>query len=110
MSKKTMQKYNANLKAKVVLTALKEEKTFAQIGSDFGINPLNIKSWKKQFLENIEVVFDRELQVKKIKSELEFERNKSDDLYRQIGELTAKLNWAKKKSAEAGIQYEEIYG
>jgi transposase-like protein len=110
MSKKQVKKYPASLKAKVALVAVREEKTLAQIGSDFGINPFNVKFWKKQFLENIEVVFDKELQVKAIKTELESERRKIDELHRQIGELTAKLSWAKKKSAEAGLQYEEILG
>lgn len=106
MSKKKVKKYSAAIKAKVVLAAIKEEKTIAQIGSDFEINPFNVKAWKKQFLENMEVVFDRELQVKAYKDALENEQNKTDELHRQIGELTAQLNWAKKKSRSVGIQYE----
>lgn len=110
MSKKTVKKYSAGIKAKVVLATLREDKTIAQIGSEYGINPFNVKFWKRQFLDNIEVVFDKDLQVKAIKTELETERRKIDELHRQIGELSSKLSWAKKKSAEAGIQYAEILG
>jgi len=103
--KKKVKKYSASVKAKVVLAALKENKTIAEIGSEYNIHPCNIKGWKRQFLENAEVVFDRELQVKSYKEELREEREKTDELYRQIGELSTKLNWAKKKSEELGLVY-----
>jgi transposase-like protein len=110
MSTKKVKKYASSLKAKVVLEAIKEEKTIAQIGSEFSINPFNVKAWKKQFFDNIEVVFDRELQVKEYKEALAASQGKTDELYRQIGELTAQLNWAKKKSKQVGLQVEAWNG
>lgn len=66
MSVKNVKKYSNSTKGKVVLAAIKEEKTMAEIGSEFEIHPCNIKAWKKQFLDNIEVVFDREHSCQKL--------------------------------------------
>ena len=46
MSKKQTKRFPNALKAKVALAAIKEEKTLAQIGSEFEINPFNVKAWK----------------------------------------------------------------
>jgi len=102
-TKKQVKKYSAKEKSKIVLETLKEGKTIAQIGSDYNVHPRNIQYWRKQFLENVEVVFDREQIVKKYKEALRDEASKTDELHRQIGELTAQLNWAKKKSREAEL-------
>lgn len=102
-TKKQVKKYSAKEKAKIVLETLREDKTIAQIGSENNVHPRNIQNWRKQFLENIEVVFDREQIVKQYKEALIAEAFRTDELHRQIGELTAQLNWAKKKSREAEI-------
>lgn len=94
--KKQVKKYSAKEKSKIVLETLKEDKTIAEIDSENNIHPRNIQNWRKQFLENIEVVFDREQIVKQYKETLIAEASKTDELHRQIGELTAQLNWAKK--------------
>jgi len=94
--KRRVKKYTATVKAKVILATLKENKTIAEIGSEYNIHPCNVKNWKCQFLDNIEVVFDREVQVKIYKDALREEHHKTDDLYRQIGKLTTQLSWAKK--------------
>jgi uncharacterized coiled-coil DUF342 family protein len=45
------------------------------------------------------------MQVKAYKEELASTQDKMDELYRQIGELTTQLSWAKKKSKELGLVY-----
>ncbi len=102
-TKKQVKKYSAKEKSKIVLETLKEDKTIAQIGSENNVHPKNIQNWRKQFLENVEIVFDREQLVKQYKEALIAEASKTDELHRQIGELTAQLNWAKKKSREAEL-------
>jgi transposase len=51
--KRKVQKYPASIKAKVVLASLKEDRTIAEIGSEYNIHPCNIKGWKRQLLGNI---------------------------------------------------------
>ena len=48
MSRK-MTKYSTQLKTKLVLEVLKEEKTLNEIASKNNINPKNIQNWKKIF-------------------------------------------------------------
>ena len=103
-TKKGIKKYSAKEKSKIILEVLKDNKTIAQIGSDNNIHPRNIQYWRKQFLENIEVVFDREYIIKEYKEALRNKASETDELHRQIGELTAQLNWAKKKSKEAELR------
>jgi transposase len=100
-----VKRFSNEFKGKVALAAVREEKTLAQLGSEYEVNPFNVKAWKKQLLDNIEVVFDRENQVRDYKLQLVEERSKTDELHRQIGELSTRLNWAKKKSIEAGVPW-----
>jgi len=43
-------KYDATLKAKVALEAVKGEKTIAEISSEYGVHSTQIAHWKKQLL------------------------------------------------------------
>ena len=65
----------------------------------------NIQNWRKQFLENVECVFDKEQLLREYKSELRSKNEQADELYRQIGKLTAQVDWAKKKVGELGLEY-----
>ena len=104
--KKKVKKYSASLKAKVVLSALREDKTIAQIGSEYQIHPANIKLWKRDFLRNVEIVFDRNQALKDYKKALEDSEKTKAQLYETIGELSSQLKWVKKKSREAGVESE----
>jgi len=48
-----MTKYSTQLKTKLVLKILKEEKTLNEIASENNINQKNLQNWKKIFLENV---------------------------------------------------------
>jgi len=85
--------HDAAFKAKVALEALKEEKTLAQISSEFGVHVNQIRQWRRQLLSMIPELFsDRRKKVEKDRDELEAE------LYQQIGQLKVELDWLKKKS------------
>ena len=51
--------YSANFKAKLVLEALEGEKTINEIASKYEVLPISLKNWKKQFLENMSLTFDK---------------------------------------------------
>ena len=68
MSRK-MARYSTELKTKVVLEVLKEEKTLNEIASAYSINPANLKNWKKIFLENASVAMEPAKAVKEYKEE-----------------------------------------
>lgn len=84
-------KHDASFKAKVVLEAVKGEKTLAQLSSEFSVHPNQISKWRQHFLECVPELFsDRPKKVDKNRGELESE------LYRQIGQLKVELKWLKK--------------
>lgn len=59
--------YSADFKAKVVLAA---ELTLNEIASKYELLPANIKNWKKMFLENMSLAFDKSTVVKEYKTEI----------------------------------------
>jgi len=86
-------KYDAALKAKIALEAVKGDKTIREISSEYGVHPNQIMKWKKQLLEELPSIFsDKKVNTEKERGDLEAE------LYRQIGQLKVELEWLKKKS------------
>jgi transposase-like protein len=90
---KKRKRHSVAFKIKVVLTALKGEKTIAQIASQYEIHPAQIVTWKKQILERLPEVFERK--TKKSKYE---EGKEKEELYKKIGQLQVEVDWLKKKS------------
>ena len=49
--------YDSQFKATVALEAVKNQKTIAQIASDYGVHPNQVGKWKKQLLQELPKVF-----------------------------------------------------
>ena len=56
---KKRNQYTKQKKAEIVLELLKEEKTIAQISSEYGIHPTQLNQWKKTALEGLPELFER---------------------------------------------------
>jgi transposase len=85
--------HDAAFKARVALEALKEEKTMAQLSSEFGVHVNQIRQWRQKLLDELPSLFsDRRKRKDKEGEEL------LSELYRQIGQLKVELEWLKKKS------------
>jgi putative transposase len=93
MSRK-MVRYSTELKTKVVLEVLKEEKTLNEIASAYSINPANLKNWKKIFLENASVAMEPAKAVKEYKEENAKLQAKLDEYAKTVGRLTVEKEWA----------------
>jgi transposase-like protein len=88
--------YTATFKAQVVLEVLKEEKTLAQIASEHGVHPTQLRDWKAQALSGLaDSLADQRQAARATAAAHERER---DELYSEIGRLTTQLAWLKKKS------------
>ncbi len=80
--------YNADFKAKLVLELLKEEKSLNEIASSHEVLPKSLLEWKKQFLENISLAFDKSTVVKEYKDAIEILQKSNDELAKKVGNLT----------------------
>jgi transposase-like protein len=103
MSQKKMKKYASKLKAKIVIEALKNDRTIAEIASEYNTHPKNIQNWRKHFLEHVECVFNQDNLLNEYKEKIRTKDDEVEQLYRTVGKLTAQLDWAKKKSEELGF-------
>jgi putative transposase len=88
--------FTVNQKAQIVLEMLREDKSVAQIASENNIHPNQLHRWKKQALENFPQLFEEDRKSEKAR-EAEHERQ-LDQLYAEIGRLSAQVSWLKKKS------------
>ena len=105
--------YSTELKTKLVLELLKEEKTLVEIAKENGITPNNLKNWKKLFLENAEMAMEPSKIVKEYKDETKKLQEKVDEYAKTVGQLTVENNWMRGKlrssdlsSKKAMIDYE----
>jgi putative transposase len=96
MSKKR-KVYSAEFKSKLVLEVLEAEQTLNEIASKYEILPNNLKNWKKQFLENMSLAFDKSAVVKEYKEEIAQLQKSSDALAKKVGTLTIERDWLEGK-------------
>ena len=96
MSKKR-KTYSADFKAKVVLELLESDKTISELSSHYELLPKNILNWKKQFLENMSLAFDKSAVVKEYKDEIVELREESDKLAKTLGKVVVERDWAVEK-------------
>ena len=87
--------FSAEFMMKVALAALKEEKTIAELSSQYEVHRTQITKWRKRALEGLVEIF-------KGKGSKSCKDNGKlvDELYRQIGQLRVENEWLKKKSAQ----------
>ena len=109
MSRK-MTKYSTQLKTRLVLEILKEEKTLNEIASANNINPKNLQNWKKLFLENAEVAMEPAKAVKEYKDEVAKLKVEVGEYAKKVGQLTLEKDWAvgKLKSLDSSYKKELI--
>ena len=89
--------YPADFKAKLVLEVLEGNQTVNEIASKYEILPKNLQNWKKQFLENMSLAFDKSAVVKEYKNEIEILKNSNDNLAKKVGNLTVEKDFLVEK-------------
>ena len=85
-------KNSAEFKAKVVLEALREDKTTAEIASKYQVHPTQVRKWKRMVLDSLPLLFKENNQQKEKDRLIE-------ELYREIGKLKVELDWILKKTS-----------
>jgi transposase len=89
----TRRKFTSKFKTQVVLEALKERMSMAELAQKFKLNPVQISAWKKEFLENAESVFSKKGKKAVEKSEAEMEKER---LLQKIGQQKIDIDFLKK--------------
>jgi transposase len=86
-------KYPPSFKAKVALEAIREEKTSAQLASQYEVHPSQIRKWKRIAMNGMIELFTDNRQKRDKEKNLLIE-----ELYKEIGQSKVELDWLKKKS------------
>lgn len=83
-------KYTSKFKTKVVLEALKEKSTLAELAQRYEVHPQQISNWRREFLANADQVFDKGKKSKKSEAE-----EKEDQLLKVIGQQKVEIDFLK---------------
>ena len=87
--KRIRRTHGSSFKAQVALAALKEDRTIAELASEYKIHPNQISKWKKYFQENVESLFT------------DHSRDETEEtiskLYEEIGRLKVEVDYLKKR-------------
>lgn len=89
--------YSADFKAKLVLELLEGEKTLNEIASHYDILPRSLKQWKKQFLENASLAFDKSAVVKEYREEIDQLKKEKDKTSKKLGEVIVERDFVVEK-------------
>ena len=84
---------DAATKARIVVEAIRGDKTIAEISSQYEVNRKQISRWRNLLKEQLPNIFNN------TESRVERDTKKLvNELYRQIGELKVENEWLKKKT------------
>lgn len=86
----TRRKFTTKFKTKVVLEALKEQSSLADLSQKHDLHPQQISTWKREFLQGAETVFEGGTKNKKTEAEQE-----KDELLKTIGQLKVENDFLK---------------
>lgn len=95
MAENMRKSHDATFKAKVALEALKGDRTMAELSSEYGVHPNQIRQWRQKLVDELPSVFSDRRQKKDKEGE-----EVTAELYRQIGQLKVEMDWLKKKSQQ----------
>jgi transposase-like protein len=84
-------RFSKEFKAKVALAALKEDKTMAELSSQYEVHANMIGRWAKQAKRQLPDLFANKQEKQADKEKL------IEELYQRIGQLSVEGEWLKKK-------------
>jgi len=86
----TRRKFTTKFKTKVVLEALKEQSSLAELAQKYDLHPQQISNWKKEFIQKADTIFDNGTSSPKTEAEQE-----KDRLLKTIGQLKVENDFLK---------------
>jgi len=92
VKRRRRKRHGADLKARVALEALREQRTVNEIAALYEVHPVQVSQWKKQVREGLVDLFS----AGRVRDEKD-DQILRDRLYQEIGQLKVELDWLKKK-------------
>jgi transposase len=84
-------RFTKGFKAKAAVAAIKEDKTMAELSSEYGVHASQISTWRKMVLEGAGSLFSNAPDQDRKEREALIE-----DLYKNVGQLRVENEWLKK--------------
>jgi transposase-like protein len=91
--KRPRRRHSSAFKARVALEAVKGQKTLNELGSEFGVHPMQVTQWKRQLLEASPEIFENGSASRREREQEQL----VEQLYQQIGQLKMEVDWLQKK-------------
>jgi transposase-like protein len=88
---------SGELKAKVVLEALRGERTINELAAEYGVHPMQIPQWKRGAMDELPQLLSSRRSTKP-----QDEEALKAALSQQSGQLTVELDWLKKTVGHLG--------
>jgi transposase-like protein len=98
MTKRTRRNHSPAFKAKVALSAVKGEKTLAELAQQFDVHPNQITTWRSQLLEGAAGVFGSDARTEPTEPAIDVKT-----LHAKIGELTLVNDFLSGALGKAGL-------
>ena len=86
----TRRKFTSKFKTKVVLEAVKERMSLAELAQKYDLHPTQISGWKREFIAKAEEIFETKGKSRKTEAEQE-----KDKYLRTIGQLKVEVDFLK---------------
>ena len=84
--------YTGKFKAKVAIDVIREQETVTELSSKYQVHRALLTRWKKEAIEGLPGIFSAPGKKNK-----ENDKQKIENLYKQIGQLSVENDWLKKK-------------
>ncbi|MBL0687216.1 MAG: transposase [Sulfurospirillum sp.] len=78
----------------MVIEILEGSKTLNEFATQYELLPKNLQNWKKQFLENASLAFDKSEVTKEYKDKIEILQRDKNMMARKVGEITLERDFA----------------
>jgi transposase len=91
----TKRKFSSEYKVKLVLEALRGEKTLGEIASEHELNPNQLTNWKREFLERAPSLFNETRQERETRKSTRDAEAEKARMLKKIGQLTMERDYLK---------------
>ncbi|MFP4387306.1 MAG: transposase [Alphaproteobacteria bacterium] len=95
---KIRKNYPAKFKAQVVLAALREDASVAELSARYGVHATVVHRWKKEALASLEASFSGKLEAQDRDHDKEIK-----ELHAKIGQLTVERDFLADASSRLGL-------